>query len=154
MELKYSQKIEDMGMLAHAMGTRLNISPKHAIVICDKLRGMKVNDAISLLESVIALEKSIPFKKFNTGVGHRPGSHNHEFKIGKYPRKAAFEFLKVLKNLEGNGEFKELDTENLKIIHISSQKGRSMKKIAPKGRWKRWTTQYINIQVIAEEVMI
>ena len=46
---------------------------------------------------------------------------------------------------------KGLDTENLKIIHIASQRGRSVKKTAPKGRWKRWLTQLVNVQVIAEE---
>ena len=150
MELKYSRKIEDESNVAKAMGTDINISPKHAIVICDKLAGMKLNDAISMLEAVIALEKSIPFKRFNKGIGHRAGSE--EFKIGKYPKKSAYEFLKILRNLTANAEFKGLDTENLKIIHAAAHKGRSMKKIAPKGRWKRWVTQFVNIQIIAEEV--
>lgn len=150
MELKYSREIEDESTIVKAMGTDLNISVKHAIVICDKLKGMKVEDAISLLEAVVSLEKSIPFKRFNKGVGHRKNSE--EFKIGKYPQKSAGEFLKILRNIVGNAEFKGLDTENLKIIHAAAQKGRSIKKkIAPKGRWKRWTTQLVNVQIIAEE---
>ena len=150
MELKYSRKIEDESNIAKAMGTDLNIPFKHAIVICDKLRGMKIEDAISLLEAVVALEKSIPFKRFNTGVGHRPKSE--EFKVGKYPQKAASKFLRILRNLEGNADFKGLDIENLKIIHAAAQKGLSRKKIAPKGRWKRWVTQLVNVQIIAEEM--
>jgi len=145
MELKYSRKIEDESIAVKAMGTDLNISFKHAVVICDKLRGMKLSDATSLLEAVEALEKSIPFKRFNKGVGHRPRSE--EFKIGKYPQKAASEFLKILRNLESNAEFKGLDTENLKIIHAAAQKGLSRKKIAPKGRWRQWVKQFVNDQI-------
>ena len=58
MELKYSRQIEDEGTVAKAMGTDLNISLKHAIVICDKLRGMKVNAAISLLKAVWMLHSN------------------------------------------------------------------------------------------------
>jgi large subunit ribosomal protein L22 len=149
MELKYSRKIEDESIVAKAMGADLNISFKSSVAICDKLKGMRLADGISLLEAVIALEKSIPFRRYSKGIGHRPNSE--EFKVGKYPKKAAYEFLKILRNLEANAEFKGLNTENLKIIHVASQKGRSIKKTAPKGRWKRWLTQLVNIQVIAEE---
>jgi len=151
MGLNYSVKLEDESNIAKSMGADLNVSFKHAVVICDKLKGMKVTDAISLLESVITLEKSIPFRRLNCGVGHR--SNSEEFKVGKYPKKAAAEFLKILRNLEGNAEFKGFDTENLKIIHVAAQKGLSRKKTAPKGRWKRWVTQLVNVQVIAKEVV-
>ena len=75
----------DESDIAKAIGKDLDISLKHAVVICDAIRGIKLDKAIELLEGVGKLEKVIPFKKFNTGVGHRSGN----VKIGKYPQKAA-----------------------------------------------------------------
>jgi len=37
--------------------------------------------------------------------------------------KAAGQILKVLENAEANAEYKGLDTEKLRIIHISSHRG-------------------------------
>lgn len=83
MELKYSIKFEDESDIAKAIGKDLDISFKHAVVVCDAIRGMKLNKAIELLDGVQKLERVIPFKRFNTNVGHRRG----DVKIGKYPKK-------------------------------------------------------------------
>jgi large subunit ribosomal protein L22 len=140
---------KDGSKIVKAMGRDLNISFKHAIVICDKLRGMPITQAMNLLQGVVSLKQTIPFRRFNKGVGHKKGLGKD--KIGKYPKKAANEILKVLKNLETNSEYKGLDPEKLKIIHIQAQKGISRRKRKPKGRYQIWETQFVNVQVIAEE---
>jgi len=147
MELKYSQKIEDESKIAKGMGTGLNMSFKHSVAICDKLRQMMLTDAITLLESVVALEKTIPFKRFRKGIGHRKG----EDKIAKYPKKASSEILKVLMGVEANADYKGLDTERLRLVHIQAQKGIARKRVRPKGRWHTWKSQFVHIQAIAKE---
>lgn len=142
-------KPADEARAAQAMGRDFNISFKHAVVVCDKLRGMRLSEATELLESVVALEKTIPFKRFNKGIGHRKGLGRDN--IGKYPKKAASCILGVLRNLEANADFKGLDSERLKITHIQALKGISRRRRKPKGRWAVWRRDLVNIQAIAEE---
>jgi large subunit ribosomal protein L22 len=149
MELQYSLKPEDESKLVKGMGRDLNISFKHAVVVCDKLRGMQLTDAVNLLEAVIALEKTIVFRKFNKGVGHRRGLGKEN--IGKYPKKAAGEILKVLRNLEANADYKGLDVKKLRITHLQALKGIARRRRKPRGRWAIWRTQLVNVQAVAEE---
>jgi len=149
MEFKYSQKLEDESKLAKGMGVGLNMSFKHSVTVCDRVRNMELSKAINLLELVILKERAIPFKRFRTGVGHRKGDGKET--IAKYPKKAASEILKVLRNVEANADYKGLDTEKLKLTHIEAHKGARRRRIKPKGRWKLWRTELVHIQAIAEE---
>lgn len=146
MELDYALKPKDESRVAKAIGKDLDVSFKKAVVVCDALRGMDLDDAITLLEGVVALEKPIPFKKYLKGVSQVSGVG-----IAKYPKKVATEILKVLKNVQTNADYKGLDTEKLEIIHIQANKGPSRKRRKPKGRWKAWKTQYVSIQAIVKE---
>lgn len=148
--MKYSLKLDDEERIVKAMGRDMDISFKHAVLICDKLRGMRIKDAINILESVIKLERTIPFRRFNKGVGHRKGLKKD--KISKYPVKASKNILKILRNLENNADYKGLDPDKLLIKHIQAQKGISRLRRKPRGRWALWKRQYVNIQIIAEEV--
>ena len=140
---------EDESKIARAIGRDMDISFKHAVLICDKLRGMMLRDAINLLDAVIKLDMSIPFRRFNKGVGHRKGLGRDA--IGKYPAKAAQHILRILRNLENNADYKGLDVDRLRIKHIQAQKGIARRKRKPKGRWAIWRTQLVSVQVIAEE---
>lgn len=148
MELKYAYKPDDK-KTAVGMVRGLDISFKHAVVVCERLRGMRLQDAIKLLDAVIALEESVPFKRFNTGIGHRRGLGKDN--IAKYPKKAAFQMLKLMRNIETNAEYKGLDTERLKIIHIQALRGISRKKRRPRGRWRLWKQQLVSVQAVVEE---
>jgi len=149
MEFKYSQKLEDESKLAKGMGVGLNMSFKHSVTVCDRIRNMELSKAINLLELVILKERPIPFKRFRTGVGHRRGDGKET--IAKYPKKAASEVLKVLRNVEANADYKGLDTEKLKLTHIEAHKGARRRRIKPRGRWKLWRTELVHIQAIAKE---
>jgi len=148
MELKYALKPKDNSKIAKAMVRDVDMSPKHAMAIAAKLRGMKVDAAIKLLEKVVKLETPIPFKRHNTGIGHRKGIPE---KIGRYPVKASKKIIELLKNLQSNAEFKGLDSEKLKLTHIEAQKGITRKGKKPKGRWKIWRTQFVHVQAMAKE---
>lgn len=147
MELDYSLKVQNEAKVAKGVGKDVNISFKKAVAVCDSVREKNLTEAIALLEKVIALEQAIPFRKYNKGVSHRTGVG-----IAKYPKKAASEVLKVLKNVQSNADYKGLDGERLKIISVQVNKGQSRKRRKPKGRWKAWKTQYVCIQAIAKEV--
>lgn len=149
MELKYSTKPVDEAKAVKGMGRDLNISFKHAVEICTRLRGMKLPAAINLLEDVIALKRTIPFRRFNKGIGHKRGLGKDA--LSAYPKKASRFILEVLKNLQANAEYRGLDPESMKITHIQALRGISRRRRKPKGRWTIWKTELVNVQAIAEE---
>lgn len=101
-----------------SMGKELHISKKHAHEIASAIKGKKVDDARKFLEGVVSLKQAVPYKRYTRNIPHRKGMCT-----GRYPQKAAKEFLLVLKNVESNATYKGLDSENLRITHVSTKKG-------------------------------
>jgi large subunit ribosomal protein L22 len=132
-----------------AMGHELHISPRHAREICRAIHGMNADHATHYLENVVALKQAVPFKRHNDSMGHRRGP----MAAGRYPQKAAKEFIKILKNAIANGEYKGLDTEHMKIIHIATKKGRVIRGFRPRarGRSSPKNTETVNIEMILRE---
>ena len=147
MELKYS--IQPKENMVKAMGRDMNVPFKDMVMVAEYIRGKRLSKALESLEAVAALKRTIPYKRFNKGIGHRKGD---QFKLGKYPRKAAKFTLGVLKNLQANAEFKGYDPENVKIIHSQAQHGVTRPRRKPKGRWGMWKTEYCHLQIVAKEI--
>ncbi|OYT25648.1 MAG: hypothetical protein B6U97_05100 [Candidatus Altiarchaeales archaeon ex4484_96] len=59
--------------------------------------------------------------------------------------------LKVLKNIEANAEYKGLDTERLRLVHVQAKEGISRKKRRPKGRWHMWRSDLVHVEVVVRE---
>ncbi len=119
MHMKLNYSIEPQPeKTSKAMGKELHISKKHAHEIASAITGMKVNTARGFLEDVTELKQAVPYKRFIRNVPHRKGMCT-----GRYPQKAAKEFLRVLKNAESNATYKGLDSENLKITHVATKTG-------------------------------
>jgi len=89
------------------------ISLKRSLIICDKLRGKKLESGKKFLEALID-------KKINLE--------------GKFYPNNAKKFLDLLKAVEANAKVKNLTAEKLFIKKIKADKGyRYMK---PKSRWR------------------
>src|SRR4030042_347132 len=123
---RYSTE-KDPEKSAKAYGYELHCSPKDSQNLAYALRGMKTEDAKKYLEEVIALKRPLP------AVYHKRKIH-HQKTVGpgSYPKKAAAYMLKILKNAENNAEYKGFDTENMRITHISTYRGRTIKGISPR----------------------
>ena len=69
------------------------------------------------------------------------------------PVKAATHILKVLENAEANAEYKGLDTEKLRIIHISSHRGPVIRGWIPRafGRATPFNTPTTHVQIVLGE---
>lgn len=147
--IQYSKQT-DPETTCRGMGHELHISPRHAREICRVIKGMKIDQAEQYLENVAAFKQAVPFKRHNDSMGHRRGP----MAAGRYPQKAAKEIIKILKNARANGEYKGLDTDNLKIIHIAPQKGRVILGYRPRARGSSSAknTETVNIEMILEEV--
>jgi len=141
----------DPDRMAKASGRDLRISFKAAREVCAYIKGMKLSDAKKYLEDVIKMKKPIPFKRFTGKQAHHRGIEG--WPIVRYPVKAAKEILKVLSSVEANAEYKGLDIEKLRIIHIAAQKGPKIKKYIPRafGRATPYFEQLTHIEVVVME---
>lgn len=147
--VKYSRK-SDPDRSSRAMGYELHISPKHSREICSKIRSMRTPAAKQYLEDVIVLKQAVPFKRYNAGVGHRRG----KMAAGRYPVRAASAILTVLVNAENSAEDRGLEPDTMRISHIATKKGRTIRGIIPRamGRATAKNTETVTVELILEEV--
>jgi large subunit ribosomal protein L22 len=137
---------------AKAMIYEADISPKASREICRAIKGMQLKKAENYLEDVIKMKRPIPFKRYNRNVAHRGNLEGWD--AGRYPQKAAKEFIKLIKNAENNAKYKGLDPEKMKIVHIAAKKGRAFKSIFPRamGRATPKHRDRVTVEMIIEEV--
>ncbi len=146
MKLNYS--IEPVAeKTSKALGKELHISRKHAHEIASAIKGMKLENAREFLEDVAALKRAVPYKRYTRNVPHRKGMCT-----GRYPQKAAKEFLRVLKNAESNATYKGLDSENLRITHVATKKGHTFRGSFPRaqGRATPKMHETVSVEMIVE----
>ena len=105
--------------MARAAGVALPLSTKQCVEICNWLRGKSLSKAKEMLSSVIKMETAVPYRRFNKNVGHKKGKG---IAAGRFPIKAATTLLKLLEAVEANAQYKGLNTANLVITHICSQR--------------------------------
>lgn len=136
---------------AKSIGREIRVSPKFSAEICREIKGKKLDKAKKFLEDLIAMKVPLPLKKYKGGVSHKKGLRKAY--AGRYPVKAASKVLRVLANAEANAEYKGLDAERLYIRHVSTNRGRVIKRFMPRafGKSSPHNTLTSNIQVILEE---
>jgi len=128
---------------ASAKALNIPISTKFGVELSDNLRYKKTSFAKSFLEDVIALKRAVPFKKSVNDLGHKKG-----MAAGRFPQKAAKEFLKLVKSVEANAQVKGLNTSELKIIKIISNKASTP---LTGGRLRRGTKR-THIEIVVREL--
>lgn len=94
---------------AFVRGRDLPISTRHAIAICRFIKNKPIQQALSELEQAAKLKKAIPFR------GEIPHRHGKGIASGRYPVRAAKQFIKLLKNLSANASINNLDVDSLTI---------------------------------------
>lgn len=122
----------------------LSISTKHAIEICNFIRGKNLLKSKEYLQKVLEMKKAIPFKRYNRDMGHKPGSLGP----GRYPQKASNVILKLLESLEINAQNKGLDTAALYLKTVVPNKGSN---VWHYGRQRRRRMKLTHIFMLAEE---
>jgi large subunit ribosomal protein L22 len=146
--MKYSTEI-DPDKTAKAYGYELHCSVKDSKNIAYALKGKTLDYAKNYVQEVIDQKRAVP------SVYHkRKVAHQKKTGPGRFPKKAAQEILKTLRNAENNAEYKGFDAENMKIKHISAYGGRVIKGIIPRafGRATSKSKKTTNIEIILEEV--
>jgi large subunit ribosomal protein L22 len=150
---KYAAEF-DPATTAKAMAYEINVSPKHCAEIFKHIKGMKASQAKTYLQNVIDKKESVPFKRYARNVGHK--RYQSGWGAGRYPAKASGEIIKLIKHCEANAEYKGLDSENMKIIHGTSKKGRVIQGIMPRamGRATPWNIETVTIEVVLSEIEV
>ena len=130
-----------------------DISHKHAREIALAIKGMSIEKARGFLENVIAKQIAVPYRRHNNEVAHRSNIQDGLFS-GRFPKKAAGEFLRLLDNLESNGEYKGMDLDRLKIISAVVHKGTKLERFTPRamGRSSPKIDTLVHVELVAQEV--
>jgi large subunit ribosomal protein L22 len=130
-----------------------DISHKHAREIALAIKGMSIERARDFLENVIAKHVAVPIRRYNNEVEKRYNIRDVFFS-GRFPKKAAGEFLRLLDNLESNGEYKGMDLDRLKIISAVVHKGTKLERFTPRamGRSSPKIDTLVHVELVAQEV--
>jgi len=102
---------------AVARALDLPISSKHSVEIARNLRFKNTTLAKKILDGVIKVKIPIPYKRHTKDLGHKAG-----IGAGRYPEKAAREFLKLINSVEANAQLKGLNLSSLKITKLVANK--------------------------------
>lgn len=113
-----------------ASGREIRVSHKHAREVCRTIKGMTLNQAKTFLLDVMEKKKAVPFRRYQKKLGHRKGLVGAF--AGRYPINAAQKTLKLLQQAQANAENKNLDTDNLQIIHAAAYRGMKVKRFTPR----------------------
>ena len=127
------------------------ISHKHAREIAVKIKGMSIDKARSYLEDVVRLKRAVPFRRYHNEVGHKSDTG---VMSGRYPQKAAGEFIKLLDNLESNAEYRGMDLDRLRIVNATVHKGRKIQRFIPRamGRATPKVDILTHVELVAQEI--
>jgi large subunit ribosomal protein L22 len=127
-----------------------DISPKHAREIAKMIKGLSIEKARDNLQEVVSLKRAVPFRRYKNEVGHRSDTG---VMSGRYPQKAANEFIRLLDNLEANAEYKGMDLDRLKIISANTHRGVVVKRFTPRamGRATPKNNTLTHIELVAQE---
>ncbi len=142
----------DPDRTAIASGRNMRVSPKQCREVCTTIRGMMLDKAIELLESVIEEKAWIPYRRHKKKRGHHSGMK--KWPAGGHPVKASEHILKVLKNAEANADNKGLDIDRLRVMHAVTHRGRTYKKFIERafGRSSPYFENTSHVEVVLEEV--
>jgi large subunit ribosomal protein L22 len=142
----------DPDRTATASGRNMRCSPKQCREVCNKIRGMMLDKAIELLESVVEEKTWIPYRRHNKKRGHHPGMR--KWGAGGHPVRASQNILKILKNAEANADDKGLDVDRLKVLHAATHHGRKYKAYVERafGRSSPYFETTSHVEVVLEEV--
>ncbi|MFB6194294.1 MAG: 50S ribosomal protein L22 [Halobaculum sp.] len=128
-----------------------NVSPKHSKAVARAIKGRTVAEAEAYLEAVIAEEQSVPTRQHNSGVGHR--SDIDGWDAGRFPQKAAEEFLKLLTNVKNNADRQGFDAAEMEIAHVAAHKVGERRSQQPRamGRASPHNTPEVDVEMIVAE---
>ena len=148
----YAFQSYDKTRHVHASIREKDISHKHAREVSVAIKGLSIEKAREFLENVIARKEAVPYRRYKNEVAHRSNIRTG-FSAGRFPKKAASEFLKLIDNLESNAEYKGMDLDRLRIVSASVHKGTKLQRFQPRamGRSSPKFDILVHVELVAQE---
>lgn len=142
----YSLKEVDETKMVKASLREVDVSPKWSREVCKAIIGLTIPEARKLLEEVMAMKRTIAYRRYRRKRAHHAQSRGP----GGYPVKVAKYMLKLLDSLEANADFKGLDPDDVVIIHAAAHKARRIRKFIERafGRATPYEKQLVHIEVV------
>lgn len=152
---KFSYSFQNFDKARHVRAAirEKSISHKHSREIAVAIKGMSIEKAREFLESVVAKKIAVPYRRYHNEVAHRTNIRDG-FSAGRFPQKAANEFLRLLDNLESNAEYKGMDLDRLRIVSAVVHKGTKLERFTPRamGRSSPKIDTLVHVELVAQEV--
>ncbi|MFH1431505.1 MAG: uL22 family ribosomal protein [Nanoarchaeota archaeon] len=117
-------------------GVSVPISTKDSIAICKFIKKKKIEKAINDLEQVLIHKQAIPMK------GEIPHRKGRGMMSGRYSKKAAESFIRLLKSLKANAQELNEPVIAEAIANIASR---------PYGRFGNIRRKRTHIKIVAKE---
>jgi large subunit ribosomal protein L22 len=150
----YSYAFQNFDKARHVRASlrEKSISHKHSREIALAISGKSIEKAREFLENVVAKKEAVPYRRYHNEVAHRSNIRDG-FSAGRFPQKAAKEFLKLLDNLESNAEYKGMDLDRLRIVSAVVHKGTKLKRFQPRamGRSSPKFDTLVHVELVAQE---
>jgi len=129
--LKYSKDPENPAKSTSAKGSNLRVHFKNTRETAMAIKGMKLKKAQQFLKDVINHKRAVPFRRYDGGVGRKAQGKLHKHhgsRQARFPEKSCKFILNLLKNAESNAEAKELNLDNLEVVHIQVNAAPTMRR--------------------------
>ena len=130
--------------MARVLGRDVSISPKHALEVCNFIKGKELDKARQILNKVIEKKIAVPYKRYNMHLAHKPG----KIGPGRYPINTCKEIIKLLDSVEANAQDKGLTIQNLIIKQIIVNRAARPWHF---GRKTRVKMKRANVEILVEE---
>lgn len=124
-------------------GRDLRVSTKQAVAVCRFIKNKDVDKAIGELEEVSKMKRAIPMKG---ELPHRKG----KMMSGRFPVKAALEFIKLLKSLKANAINHEVELEKVRVVAMANVASRPYRRF---GR-ERFKRSHVEIRLVPFEMKV
>ena len=151
---QYSYAFQNFDKARHVRASvrEKSISHKHSREIAVAISGKSIEKAREFLENVVAKKEAVPYRRYHNEVAHRSNIRDG-FSAGRFPQKAAKEFLKLLDNLESNAEYKGMDLDRLRIVSAAVHKGTKLQRFQPRamGRSSPKYDTLVHVELVAQE---
>lgn len=143
----YGYRGKEGEALARAQLYNIDASYKDMAAVCNNIRGMDSDVALSYLEKAAKGEIPVEYRKWNRKLGHRRELGGRK---GRYPKKAAKYVLQVLRNAVANSQAKGM--AGMRVVHASATRQSIYPRLQSKGRQMR--SDYITgrIEIVLKSV--
>jgi large subunit ribosomal protein L17e len=143
----YSHRFAEGVQAGKARLEGVDASYKDLAEVCANVRGMKLSEAMTLLEKASLGTFPIRFRKYISGLAHRKELCGRP---GRYPKKSAAVVLGVLKSAVASAKAKGM-SEDLVVVHACANMKSSLARLAPKGKRMRSNYETSRVEIVVVE---